>query len=116
MLDHLAPAQLPPTTIYRIELVLEEVLMNIVWHAYGEEPGRTMSVQARHEGPAVTLTFEDQGRAFDPTLAPDPALPSRLDEANVGGLGLLLVRKFAREIAYERRAGTNRLEIVLAAG
>jgi anti-sigma regulatory factor (Ser/Thr protein kinase) len=113
LLDHFAPAQLPPAQAYGIELVLEEVLMNIVWHAYGEEPGHTMTIEAGRQGDEVVLAFEDQGVPFDPTSAEDPPLPTSLEDAKVGGLGLMLVRKFAREVAYERCGGTNRLKVVL---
>ncbi len=114
VMGHLAGGGLSPDAAHRVELVLEEVLMNIVWHAYaGRNDGR-MEVQAQVQGDDVLLEFVDDGAAFDPTRARAPAMPSDIRDAQPGGLGVLLVRKFARSVSYERRDARNRLRIAIA--
>jgi anti-sigma regulatory factor (Ser/Thr protein kinase) len=59
---------------------------------------------------------EDGGVPFDPTtVAPrNPVPPASLEDATIGGLGLALVRRFARDLAYQRLAnGRNRLGLTV---
>jgi serine/threonine-protein kinase RsbW len=112
----LAPAALSPQVVYKLELVLEEVFMNLLWHAFkdGAEHRIELTVDLLPE--AVVLQFEDDGVAFDPTQATEPALPASLAEAPIGGRGLMLVRRAAQSLAYQRHEGRNRLCVALGRG
>lgn len=94
--------------VYRCELVLEELLTNVLLHGQvGDlDPAITLTVEVQHG--AVLLVLEDGGVAFDPLTRPDPLRPTQLANAPVGGLGLMLVRRMARELRHERVAGRNR--------
>jgi serine/threonine-protein kinase RsbW len=118
LLQHLAELNLGPRTLYRLELVLEEGLMNRLWHAW---PEGAPQLQTQHIGlslrvlpDALELGFEDEGRPFDPTLAPEKQLPETLEQARPGGLGLMLTRKAVRSMHYERRDGRNWLTLQIA--
>jgi serine/threonine-protein kinase RsbW len=93
------------------ELVFEEVVSNIIRHASAS----WLDVSVSSGDGSLVLAFEDDGAAFDPLTHPDPVLPDRLEEANVGGLGLFLVRKVAAALQYERtRDARNRLVVTIA--
>jgi len=113
VLDFLAPHGLSPKAAYAVELVLEEVLMNIGWHAYDEQSRHEARLTIRVGADEVLMRFEDDGSAFDPTRQAESAPPGSLADARPGGLGLRLVRRFARHIGYERRDGSNRLTVGL---
>lgn len=100
---------------YAVELVTEEVLMNVAMHAAvaADEPLPTRFAAWRENG-AVVLEFVYGGRAFDPREAPVPQPAASLDEARVGGLGLLLVRCMALEIDHAFVDGMNRLRVTVA--
>ncbi|WP_310389473.1 ATP-binding protein, partial [Roseateles sp.] len=97
----------------KLELVLEESLMNISLHAFNDAGPHQIGLQVWHDGQAIHLRFEDDGRAFDPRQAEAPVLPTSIAEAAPGGLGLLLVRKQARAVDYARVDGRNQLTITL---
>jgi len=59
----------------------------------------------------IVLRFDDNGKVFNPLDAPAPTLPGSIEAAVPGGLGLVLVRRFAESVDYERRDGRNRLTI-----
>jgi anti-sigma regulatory factor (Ser/Thr protein kinase) len=99
---------------FHVELVLEESLMNVIWHGFSDGDLHLITVRVAVSGEDIVLQFEDEGREFDPTQAPDPALPSTLAEATPGGLGLMLVRKFARSVQYRRVEAQNILTIRIA--
>ncbi len=86
---------------FNIELVFEELAVNIVRHGRAVKDVVVTIAFSEHE---TVLTFDDDGQPFDPREHPDPASPSSLDEAQVGGLGVMLVKKVATRLLYERTA------------
>jgi sigma-B regulation protein RsbU (phosphoserine phosphatase) len=116
LLRQLQGADLAPALLVRIELVLEELLMNLVRHGRarpGAAEGLSLRLGAEVQADHLMLCIEDDGVAFDPTLAPVPAAPQGLAQAQVGGWGLVLVRKSVRSLRYETAGGLNRLWVEL---
>ena len=103
------------STRYKVELVFEEIVANIMRHAAppGGTPEIDVALHARDE--SLVLTFEDDGPPFDPRNRENPALPKSLDQAQIGGLGILMVRRVASAIDYERTADArNRLTVTIS--
>jgi len=110
----LGRSQLEPATRYNVELVFEEIVANIVRYA---TQGRATDIQvALDAGEAsLTLTFEDNGPAFDPRTRNDPKPAKSLAEASIGGRGIMLVRRVSTAIDYTRTpTQRNRLVVTLA--
>src|SRR5262245_45240999 len=97
---------------HNIELAFEEIAINIVRHGSTNEDIR---VAVDIAATATTMTFEDDGVSFDPTARPTPELPNSIDEAAVGGLGVMLVRSVTSSMTYERTSDRNRLTLVIPA-
>lgn len=114
VMDFVAPLALSSKARFDVELVLEETLMNLVWHAFNDQGQHTIELSAWAVPGGVALRFVDDGVAFDPGQAKAPQLPASIAEASPGGLGLMLVRKRARSVDYERVAGRNVLTITVA--
>ena len=55
----------------------------------------------------LTITFTDTGVAYDPLAAKEPDLAAPLEERQLGGLGIFLVRKFMDSIEYRREDEKN---------
>ncbi len=110
----LAPWQPDAAALFAIELVLEEVLMNIIWHAHADAPDAAIVLSVEVQDQSFRLRFEDQGRPFDPTAAAPPTRPATLEDARPGGLGIALLHKFAHAIDYERAGGRNCLTVTIA--
>jgi anti-sigma regulatory factor (Ser/Thr protein kinase) len=105
-----------PAIIGRAELLLEELVTNVVQHGGVADPAAQLSLLATL-GPdrSCHLVFEDPGAPFDPVEAAVPARPSCLEEARIGGLGLVLLQRMARDLMHERLPeGRNRLSFRLA--
>ncbi len=114
MLAFLAPHGLTERLLYKLELVLEETLMNRVWHAHPEGGAHHTELQIGVLAEAIELRFEDDGIAFNPLLAGEPALPPSLIEATPGGYGLMLTRKAATQCFYQRVDNRNVFTVQLA--
>ena len=89
--------------------------MNIAMHAFNDAKPHEVGLHAALCGIGrCEVVFEDAGRPFDPTALPLPEPAPLLAEAPVGGLGLVLLRRFASGINYRRLpTGLNRLHVVL---
>ena len=114
VLAFVADEGLSARTVYQLELVLEEVLMNRHWHAFARQPGRHTDLMLQTGPDALLLRFEDDGPPFDPTQVAQPQLPRTLDDARPGGLGLLLTRMAVSAWSYERVHGRNCFTLQLA--
>ena len=99
----------------RARLVFDEIVTNIIRYAFPNGAEHAIQVSfALHDG-GLTLVFEDDGVPFDPCTAPEPAPAGNLADAELGGRGLILVRKAARHLHYARDpAGRNCLTVTLA--
>lgn len=98
--------------VMQMELVIEEIFVNVASYAYGETGG-TVTVRSSFddEPRALNLTFVDTGIAYNPLEHKDPDTTLGLDEREVGGLGIFLVKKNVDEISYARRDGQNILTL-----
>jgi len=61
----------------------------------------------------VLLNIRDDAIQFDPTAKVDADVTSSAEERDIGGLGIYLVKKVAKEFSYKRVIGFNNLHIVL---
>jgi serine/threonine-protein kinase RsbW len=96
-----------------VALVLEEATMNLVMHGFSGSGEHHAVVRVFLLPDTVQVSLVDDGMPFDPLAAPLPERPSTLAAAQPGGLGLPLMRRFSREMHYERLAGRNRLTLLL---
>jgi serine/threonine-protein kinase RsbW len=100
---------LSKTQLNGMQVALEEVVMNVAMHGVAQLGCGEVTVRFGRAPDAVVLVVEDDGQAFDPVAAAPRKRPESLREAEVGGLGLTLLRHYCRDIHYERAGDRNRL-------
>ena len=108
-----AENRLPRAVSFKVGLVLEELVLNLIDHAVGPATDR-IDVRIDLEPGRVVLVLEDDGAPFDPRSAPAFDNTRPLEERGPRGMGIHLVRSLAEEIAYERVGSRNRLRVVIA--
>lgn len=97
--DLLAARRVDGKLRYNVELAFEEVVANIVRHG---SPTGDIEVTIGFGADDIVMTFEDDGVPFDPRERPDPVEPASIEDAQVGGLGIVLLRRIPTRMAYER--------------
>lgn len=107
-----AENDLSEDVVRRIGVVFDELLNNIVSYGFDDDGHHEIDVQVSFDGRRLVVEIRDDGRPFNPFLqeSPDTTLP--LEEREVGGLGIHLVRKMMDEVAYERRINRNVVRLV----
>jgi CheY-like chemotaxis protein len=122
-----------PTAKTRVGIALEEAVANAIYHGNlelssalleeGDEPFRQLARQRRQQSPyqdrrvhcaarlstaEAVFVIRDEGPGFDPASLPDPTDPANLEKAS--GRGLLLIRTFMDEVAFNEAA--NQITLV----
>jgi serine/threonine-protein kinase RsbW len=103
---------LPEKAMYDLRLASEEIVVNIVSYAYPAVGGPLAITWDNDRGEGtVTVEFEDSGIPFNPLEYPAAAVDLPLENREIGGLGIMMVRKRMRDVRYRRAAGTNVLTV-----
>ncbi len=106
--DSLSDKGCSAKTLYQMELVLEEIFINIASYAYeGDERPVVLSIDFEEEPLAAVVTFKDKGAPYNPLRRDDPNLALKLENREIGGLGIFLVKKNVDAIWYEHVNGEN---------
>jgi anti-sigma regulatory factor (Ser/Thr protein kinase) len=88
----------PEAVSRRVLTVLDDVISNVVRHAFG--------------GTAGSFHVADGAPPFNPLQREAPDTTAPLEAREAGGLGIVLVRALADDVRYERREGENRLTMI----
>lgn len=99
-----------------LDLLIEEILVNISRYSYPECAAGPVTVTYSVPEPGqLTVEVSDQGIEFDPLEISPPDLTLDLARRPIGGLGILLLKSFARSLTYRRERGCNRLTFGISA-
>ncbi len=103
---------LPGAVRRSVSVALDELLANELSHGMTGREAGSVTVEVELDQECVTVTITDDGTPFDPfqQAAPDTTLP--VDERQIGGLGLHLVRELMDDVSYQRRDGQNVVVLV----
>ena len=91
-------------------IVMDEIVSNVV--RCSGASGFRIGIERSEAG--LTLVFTDDGKAFDPTkevAAPD--VSAKIEDREIGGLGIFMVKKLAKSVAYRREGERNILTVVM---
>jgi serine/threonine-protein kinase RsbW len=107
---------IPEATQYAMNLCLEEVLSNIVQHGYAAQPDFPIDIHfsSPRDGYFV-LVVEDHAPPFNPVDFPELPKVSGLDDIQIGGQGIRLLRRFSDALDYQPMPVGNRLSIGFSA-
>ena len=93
--------------IMQLNLVLDELFTNIVNYGYNDDSHEDICFVLHRQNDNVHVTISDSGRAFDPTIPEDPPPNVSVEEKEVGGLGIYLVRQYTDSMHYRRENEKN---------
>ena len=91
----------------RIDLALEEMLVNVSNYAYNGKSGEaSVAISFPTEG-TVRLDIRDMGVPYDPTQKSDPDVSVPLRQRKKGGLGIYMTKMVMDEMSYIYEDGCN---------
>ncbi|MEG0499990.1 MAG: ATP-binding protein [Rikenellaceae bacterium] len=95
--------------IMNINLALEEAIANIIMYAYPPQTEHDITLKVTSNSSQLVFLLTDEGISFDPTKASVVDMSAPIDERQIGGLGIFLIRQIMNEVTYERIDNTNKL-------
>ncbi|OZI39891.1 serine/threonine protein kinase [Bordetella genomosp. 5] len=105
-----------PKITFGLTLSVDEALTNILSYAFAQaKPEHVPAVRLSYSRDSVGIVIEiaDNGVPYDPTTTAPPDLAASLDEADLGGHGVRLMRHYLDDLRYERRGPWNHLRLAV---
>lgn len=96
--------------INKILLCVDELITNIIAHAYTDEEEHAVSLECTLAPTFIQLELRDDGVPFDPTKQTRAQVTGDLESREVGGLGIHLVTSLMDKVEYEREGVFNVLK------
>lgn len=97
----------------QINIAIDEIFSNISRYAYkkGAVGKAKITVDFNETKDEVKIVFEDRGIPYNPLERKDPNAKAGLDEREIGGLGIFIVKKSMDSMEYENVNGHNILTL-----
>jgi|WetSurMetagenome_2_1015567.scaffolds.fasta_scaffold299215_2 serine/threonine-protein kinase RsbW len=100
-----------PQANFAIKLSVHEACTNIIEHAYHGNPGRIrMDISLYQVARQIIIELSDQGDAAIVNKFKQP----NLDQPQIKGYGLYLMKQLVDKVEYTRDGSTNRWKLVKA--
>ena len=104
--------EIPKTISRKMNIMFDELLNNTISYAYRDDNEHDIEVKVELAGKRLTLTILDDGIPFNPFGTETPNTELSLEEREIGGLGIHLVRNVMDEVSYQRRINKNVVTLV----
>ena len=102
----------PMKTQVQLDVAVEEIFVNIANYAYTPNVGSaTIRTELEPKTGMVAITFIDTGIPYDPLKKEDPDVSLPVEERQIGGLGIYMVKKSMDDMLYKYKDGQNILTI-----
>ncbi len=102
----------PMKAKFQLDVAVEEIFVNIAHYAYHPEVGEaTVRCCVGGSPLQVTIQFLDRGKPFNPLAKEDADTTLSAEDRDIGGLGILMVKKSMDAVDYAYENGKNILTI-----
>ncbi|MEE8120787.1 MAG: SpoIIE family protein phosphatase, partial [Anaerolineales bacterium] len=98
---------IPQSVAMKFNVIFDELLSNVISYAYDDDDEHDIEVRMERVGKRLTVTITDDGVPFNPLSEEKPDTDLSLEDREIGGLGIHLVRNLVDDVSYQRRIGKN---------
>ena len=87
--------------------MFDELINNIISYAYSDKEEHDIEIKIEFFGDRLSITITDDGIPFNPFEAKKPDTELSLEDREIGGLGIHLVRNLMDKVSYKHHIGKN---------
>ena len=106
--------QLSARTSFSLDLVMNEALINIINYGFDDNQAHPITINIEDLPDELNVEIIDDGRPFNPLQKETPELAKSLEEASIGGRGIVLLKNYCKDMNYCYSEGTNRLLMTIS--
>ena len=99
--------QLAGQVVVAMQIAFEELLSNIIMYSFRDRDRHEIEIVVEVSADQITATIVDDGIAFNPFDAAAPDTTLGVEEREIGGLGVHIVRTMMDSVSYERDGNKN---------
>ena len=103
---------LPFDVCFQIRLSIEELFTNIVNYGYEDSDVHEVQITVEALDKRVEIGIIDDAKEFNPLTRAEKEQPDSLEDMDIGGQGIVLIKAYMDEIDYEYADGKNKLKLV----
>lgn len=103
---------LPKAVRRTANLVFDELVNNIISYAFVDDAAHDIEVTAELTPNRLIITLSDDGVPFNIFQQEPPDTALSIEEREIGGLGVHLVRRMMDEVSYRRTTGRNVVTLI----
>jgi len=102
---------IPEKPLFQINLAVDELVTNIINYGYEEGDHKIILIFSLLDN-SITISIQDQGKAFNPLTMPDPDIFGPVEKRKIGGLGIHLTKTLMDSIKYDRTDDFNNVTMI----
>ena len=108
--ESLEELECPMKISMKMLIAFDEIFSNIVNYSGAKE----IWLQVLVEDGNLIVRFVDDGKAYNPLEHEDPDTTLSLEDREIGGLGIFMVKKTMDDVQYAYQDGQNMLSLIKA--
>jgi sigma-B regulation protein RsbU (phosphoserine phosphatase) len=104
--------EMPPKITTPVCMAFDELLTNIISYAYEDGSEHEIDIKVSSMSDSVVVVISDDGLPFNPFTREDPDTDLSIEDRDIGGLGIHLVKNLMDEVYYKRHVDKNVITLV----
>ena len=104
-------AGIAPEVVRILDQCANEAVVNIISYAYEDAKRHDITLELNKTAHGASLLIRDDGKPFNMLDVPERTPAADLAGAQIGGLGIHLIRRMAARCDYRREGGFNVLSL-----
>lgn len=110
--DFAERCDIPMPVSLKVNMVFDELLANVISYAYSDEEAHNIDISISFDNGQLAINITDDGVPFNPFTREDPDTSLSLEDRDIGGLGIHLVKNAMDETLYQRRNNKNTVTLI----
>jgi len=95
----------------QLYLILEELYTNSVRYGFSKTHQPNVFIDISLNDHQLEIIYRDNGLQFDPLQKQDPDLTLKIEDRQIGGLGIFLVKSLTDHVEYSYDGNFNQIRI-----
>jgi len=101
--------KITPSSSFEINLVMDEIIANVIMHGYTDDNEHFINIDFVLTDKVLFGKIEDDGIEFNPLKSTKDDRKKSLEEKQIGGLGIHIIKEYVDKVEYNRENNKNKL-------